>query len=130
MLYTYYITKYSLQLDSYKEYIPQSDLNQYVLDAGKVRDAINAVRGGGYVAQQGPYFPVYPASATSTDYAYSRNFIDSSKRKVFALAIETGKSFNPIHPENGEPIPTDGKLGITKEVSAGLIQFLIQRLTA
>jgi carboxypeptidase T len=114
--------------DSYKEYIPRSDLNRYLLDAGRVRDAINAVKGGAYAAIQGPTFPLYAASATSMDYAYSRNFVDSSKRKIFALSIETGKSFNIIRPENGQPAPTDGKWGITKEISAGLVQFLIQRL--
>ena len=113
--------------DTYKEYIPQTDLNRYVALAKGVRDAINAVKGGQYKSEQGVM--LYPASATSMDYAYSRKFVDPSKRKVMALALETGKAFNPIYPENGQPAPTDGKWGITKEISAGLIQFLSQRLT-
>lgn len=113
--------------DLYKEYIPQNDLNPYVIIAGKVRDAINTVRGGQYRAEQG--VTIYPASATSMDYAYSRNFVDPSKKKVFALAFETGKSFNPVDPENGQPVPPDGKWGITKEVSAGLIEF-VRRMPA
>ena len=113
--------------DMYNEYIPQNDLHDYLVVTGKVADSINSVRGGVYRAQQGPYSPIYPASATSMDYAYSRNFIDSKKTKIFAIAFETAKWFNPVTPETGETAPQDEKWQVTKEISAGLIEFLFQR---
>jgi murein tripeptide amidase MpaA len=110
--------------DSYKEYIPQNELNRYQFVAGKVADSINAVRDGEYRAIQGPTFPLYPASATSMDYAISRSIVNEKNTRIFALAFETAKSFNPLDPENGEP--KDDKWQITKEICAGLIEFMYQ----
>ena len=45
------------------------------------------------------------------------------------MAIETGRMFNPVNPENGVPVGQDEKWQITKEISAGLVEFLIQRNT-
>jgi hypothetical protein len=114
--------------DFYKEYILENELVRYRVVAGKVVDSINSVRGGVYRAQQGPYSPLYPASATSTDYAYSRNFVDSKKTKIFAIAMETAKAFNPLDPKPENPdLEPDDKWQISKEISAGLIEFLFQR---
>jgi hypothetical protein len=113
--------------DTYKEYIPQNDLDRYALVAGKMRDAIRSVRGRQYAAGPGAT-TIYPASATTMDYAYSRHF-GTSRRKVFAMALETGRMFNPVNPENGVQVGQDEKWQITKEISAALVQFLIQRNT-
>jgi hypothetical protein len=109
--------------DRYKEYIPQRHSDRYPFIATKVRDAINSVRSGQYTSGQGAVI-IYPASATATDYAYSRHFVDPGKTKVFSLGIETAKAFNPVFPENGAPTSPQEKWKITKEISAGLIEFL------
>lgn len=111
--------------DSYKEYIPENELYRYRVVAGKVVDSINAVRGGVYRAQQGPYYPVYPASATSSDYATSRGIINPDQTKIFALDFETAKAFDPMNPEDPDVDPDD-KWQITKEICAGLIEFMYQ----
>jgi murein tripeptide amidase MpaA len=113
--------------DTYKEYIPQNDLNRYAFVAGIMRDSIRSVRGRQYAAGPGAV-TIYPASATAMDYAYSRHF-DSTRKKVFAMALETGRMFNPVNPENGVQVGQDEKWQITKEISAALVQFLIQRNT-
>ncbi len=98
----------------YKEYIPQADLD-WLIDAGvKMRDAISAVRGRVYTVQQS--VQLYPTSGTSKDYAFSRHFVDASKRKVYAYTVETGLEFQPPYSE---------ALNIISEVSSGLIQFCL-----
>lgn len=103
----------------YKEYIPADDLDFMVQTGNKVRDAIAAVRGRVYTVEQAVM--LYPTSATSKDYAYSRHFVDAAKRQVIAYTIETGLEFQPPYSE---------ALNIISEVSAGLIQFSLSCLCA
>jgi len=103
----------------YKEYIPADDLNFMVNTGNKIRDAISAVRGRVYTVEPGVL--LYPTSGTSKDYAYSRHFVDASKRKVIAYTIETGTEFQPTHSEG---------LHIIDEVSSGLIQFCLNCICA
>jgi murein tripeptide amidase MpaA len=109
--------------DTYKEYIPQDDLNQFATVAERVKNVINSVRGSQYTAGNGAP-TIYPASATSMDYAYSRHIVDPANWKIMPLAIETGRMFNPVNPENGVQVPPDEKWLITKEISAGLVEYL------
>jgi Zinc carboxypeptidase len=121
----FYDGKRGYMTDSYQEYIRGNELVRYRFVAEKVRDAINDVRGNRYQAQQGPYFPIYPASGTSTDYAISRNFVSQKKTKIFAMAFETAMAFNPLDPYS--PMEEkDDKWKITKEICAGLIEFMYQ----
>ena len=56
----------------YGEYIPAPDLGRFTDMANRVHDAIAAVRGRSYTAEQG--FQLYGTSGASSDYAYSRLF--------------------------------------------------------
>src|SRR5712692_5235552 len=97
---------------AYNEYIPSSDLDWYSRTGNRMRDAIAAVRGRVYTVMQST--GLYPTSGTSDDYAYSRNFVDTGKRKVYAYTVETGREFQPPYAEG---------LNIIAEVSAGLVEF-------
>ncbi|HTD36736.1 MAG TPA: hypothetical protein VK669_04415 [Candidatus Limnocylindrales bacterium] len=57
---------------------------------------------------------LYPTSATSDDYSYSRTFVDATKTKVRAYTLETGTEFQPPYAE---------ALNIINEVKAGLVKF-------
>lgn len=96
----------------YKEYIGASDLHHFVQVGNRMRDAIGAVRGRVYTVE--PSVLLYPTSATSVDYAYSRHLVDATKRKVFSYTIETATEFQPVFSE---------ALEVMKEVQAGLIEF-------
>ncbi len=98
----------------YNEYILPSDLDWYTQTGNRMRDAIAAVRGRVYTAMQST--GLYPTTATSDDYAYSRNFVDGTKRKVFSYTVETGTEFQPPYAEG---------LNIISEVSAGLLEFCL-----
>jgi murein tripeptide amidase MpaA len=77
--------------DVYKEYIPQRHWDWFRSVGAKMRQAIAAVRGRTYSLIPGvDVYPTGGISGTSSDYAYSRHFVDARKRKVFAFALETG----------------------------------------
>ncbi|MDP8970340.1 MAG: M14 family metallopeptidase [Actinomycetota bacterium] len=101
----------------YREYIPEPDLDWYVDTGTKVRDAIAAVRGRSYTVQQG--VGLYPTSATSDDYAYSRHFVDAGRR-VYAYVFETAREFQPPQPEGAQVI---------EEGSAGLVELCLACVT-
>ena len=101
----------------YREYIPPGDLQAYITMGERVRDGIAAVRGHVYTVQQSP--ALYPTSGTTHDYAYSRYFIDTGRRRILGLTIETAREFQPADPE---------KDSVISEVSAGLMEFLLETL--
>jgi carboxypeptidase T len=96
----------------YREFIRKLDLDFFVKTADKMREATAAVRGRFYRAEQGVL--LYPYSATSSDWAYSRNYVNASLRKVFAFAYETAREFQP---------PMAEAQNVMAEVSAGLLHF-------
>src|SRR5262249_3951659 len=98
----------------YKEDIPQADRDWFVTTGNRVRDAVATVRGRVYTVEQGVL--LYPTSGTAHDYAYSRHFVDVTKRRVYAYTLETGQQFQPPYSE---------ALNIITEVSAGLIEFCV-----
>src|SRR6516162_782337 len=61
----------------YGEYIPQADLDWYTSTGDAVQAAIKAVRGTVYTMKQS--IGLYPTSATSDDYSYSRHFVDRAQ---------------------------------------------------
>jgi carboxypeptidase T len=101
----------------YGEYIPAPDLDWYTTTGDAVETAIQAVRGTAYTVKQS--IKLYPTSATSQDYSYSRNFADGKKPRVYAYTLETGTEFQPPYSE---------ALNIMTEVSSGLIQFCLECL--
>jgi murein tripeptide amidase MpaA len=96
----------------YREYMPQTDEGWFATTGKRMKDAIAAVRGRVYTVE--PSINLYPTSGTSKDYAYSRHFVDATKRKVFAYTVETGTEFQPPYSE---------ALNIISEVSSGLVEF-------
>ena len=101
----------------YLEYIDSKDLDWFVKTGKKISDGILSVRGTNYTVKQS--IGLYPTTATSDDYAYSRHIVDGSKARVYAYTLETGKEFQPPYSE---------ALNIIAETSAGLIQFCLECL--
>jgi carboxypeptidase T len=101
----------------YKEYIPAGDLHDYVGMAERIRDGIAAVRGRVYTAQQS--IALYPTTATTHDYAYSRHFVDTGRRRILGFTVETAREFQPADAE---------KNNVIKEVSAGLMECLLETI--
>jgi len=101
----------------YGEYIPQADLDWFTATGNAVETAIQAVRGAAYIVK--PSIGLYPTSATSQDYSYSRHFVDGTKSRVYAYTLETGTEFQPPYSE---------AINIITEVSSGLTQFCLECL--
>ena len=99
---------------TYREYIPEADLQWYAATADKVKAAIAAVRGRSYKPE--PSAGLYTTSATSTDYGYSRHFTDGAQRKVRTFSIETGREFQPPYAEG---------LQVMAEASAGIVELCL-----
>ena len=106
---------------SYKEYIPNTDLDNAVALANSIREGIEGVRGKRYTVQPG--FDLYATSGASDDYATSRRFSNSSDNKLLGLTIEWGErretdetSFHPPWTEMEK---------IVSDVSAGILQFCL-----
>ena len=109
-----------VESDAYNEFIRSDDLSTAVDLANTMRDAILAVRGSDYLVQ--PSFNLYPTAGTSTDYVYSRHFVDAGKQKVIGHALEWGRSSNPtpFHPAYTE------MQNIIEEVTAGLLAYCLR----
>jgi murein tripeptide amidase MpaA len=97
---------------TYKEYIPAGDESIARTLAQRVRDAIGAVRGKLYTAQQG--VDLYPTTGSSSDYAYARHRENPAKGRVYGFAIEWGTEFRPVWSEMAL---------IVQDVSAGLLEL-------
>jgi murein tripeptide amidase MpaA len=93
----------------YREYIPGNDATWYATYSARIRDAIAAVRGRVYTAEQSP--DLYPTSGTSDDYSFSRHFVDAAKRRVRGITIETGQEFQPAFPEASH-VMDEGAAGV------------------
>ena len=77
----------------YGEFVSTLDQNTAVSLAHRMNDALTAVRGKSYTVQQS--VGLYPTSATSDDYAFSRHIVNGLSRKVYAYTIEFGQEFVP-----------------------------------
>jgi hypothetical protein len=82
-----------------------------------MRDGIAAVRGHVYTVQQS--IALYPTSGTTHDYAYSRKFIDTGRRRILGFTLETAREFQPGDVE---------KDSVITETSAGLMECLLETL--
>lgn len=107
--------------DKYREYIPPEDRHALIRLGTIMRDAIQAARGRAYTLKQA--VGLYPTSGTSDDYAYSRSFLDSSKKTVLGYTIEWGPQRSSIpksfHPDYPDMVP------IIEEITAGLLAFCL-----
>lgn len=83
----------SLNDTLYGEFIPAQDKETIVKLADHMNSALAAVRGKNYTVQQS--VGLYPTSATSDDYVFSRHIVNGLNRKVYAYTIEFGEEFVP-----------------------------------
>jgi murein tripeptide amidase MpaA len=81
----------------YQEFIVSEEAAWHAQNADRIRDAIAAVRGRVYTAEQS--VGLYPTSGTADDYAFMRHLVDPNRRRVRAFTIETGTEFQPPFPE-------------------------------
>lgn len=84
--------------DTYGEFIFDFDYMKAVYIANRMRDALFTVRGKSYTVGQ-IFNQVGVSAGDSAPYVFSRHFIDSTRRKIFAYGIEWGQSFQPLPAE-------------------------------
>lgn len=100
--------------DGYSEFIPGDD-HSLALDLANVFSAgIQAVRGTAYTVKSS--YDLYPTAGTSTDYAYSRHFVDSGKKNIISYTLEWGTEFQPPYSE---------MQNIIQEITCGLLEFCL-----
>jgi murein tripeptide amidase MpaA len=109
----------------HQEYMWPRDQLRYQTVAGRVANAISAVRGNNGTT-----------TGTTSDYVYSRHIANPALRKTFAFAFETGpnlgdgrilESFQPADPE---PIKLDTKAGLVALIQQSVcaIEFIGETL--
>jgi len=103
-----------IEADAYGEYIPPGDLAAESCLVGRMRDALQAVRGITY--STGQSYDLYPTCGTATDYPYSRHFADPTKSKTLGFLIEWGTQFQP---------PWAEMENIILDVSSALVEFAV-----
>lgn len=97
----------------YREFISPTDEILAIGLAQRMNDALIAVRGGrGYIVQESS--GLYPTTATSSDYAFSRSFSDMDRPKIQGWTIEFGKEFIP---------PFSEMQNIIKQVGAAITEL-------
>jgi murein tripeptide amidase MpaA len=82
---------------AYREFIRAEDQSRLVQLAQAMNGAIRAVRGKSYFVQQA--VGLYPTSATSDDYSFSRQNVIPGARPVRSFTIEFGQQFVPPYAE-------------------------------
>ena len=106
---------------TYREYISAEDSFAVSTLARRVRDAVNAVRGGRYASIQSIYLNVggakwFPTSGASDDYSYSRHVAEPGASKVLGFTLEFGTEFFP---------PWSEMERIILDVNAGMVEFCL-----
>ncbi len=99
----------------YREFIATLDENTAVDLAHRMKDALAAVRGRNYIVQQA--VGLYPTSATSDDYAFSRHIVNGLNRKVYAYTIEFGQDADLFVP------PFSEMSNVIKDVCAAMTEL-------
>jgi murein tripeptide amidase MpaA len=122
----------------HQEFMPPGDQLRYQTVAGRIADAIRAVRGRNYVLKT--IYQVYngTTTGTSSDYVYSRHISNPALRKTFAFAFETGPNLGPgrdresFQPADPEPIKNDTKAGLVALIQQSIcaIEFIGETLQA
>ncbi|MFN0070490.1 MAG: M14 family metallopeptidase [Chloroflexota bacterium] len=82
---------------AYREFIPVADQAMLRTLAKNMNTALKTVRGRSYTVQQA--VGLYPTSATSDDYIFSRHRADPTKTKVYGFTVEFGTEFVPPYAE-------------------------------
>jgi len=98
----------------YQEYMNSDDSTSVRQLADRIISAVNLVGNGGYYAQQS-FTGLYPTTATSDDYAFSRHLVNPNQHKTYSYTFEYGGSdFFP---------PYDTMRGIIDEVNVGMLEL-------
>jgi murein tripeptide amidase MpaA len=96
----------------YGEYLHAADNAAIARLGTAVVAAANSTAGGYYELKQS-FGGIYPTSATSDDYAYSRHIADTTQRKAYSFTFEySGGDYFP---------PYDQMLGTRDEVNAAML---------
>jgi carboxypeptidase T len=82
---------------AYREFIPSADQAVITELASGMNAALSEVRGRRYSVDQA--VGLYPTSATSDDYTFSRHRVDPSRGKTYGFTIEFGQQFVPPYSE-------------------------------
>jgi carboxypeptidase T len=99
---------------NYGEYLGAADSIYIQQVGGRIAAAVNAVRDGGYESEPS-YSDLYPTSATSDDYAFSRHLVDPMESKTYAFTFEYGgNDFFPAYPD---------MLPVIDETNAAMLEF-------
>jgi carboxypeptidase T len=106
----------------FKEYIDSQDEKMLKNLANRMNYALERVRGRKYRVEQA--VGLYPTSATSDDYAFSRHIVNKTSQKTYGFTIEFGKE------ETGFIPPFSEMQNVIKEVSSALTEFCIAAATA
>ena len=77
--------------------MPSADQTAILGLAQSMNASLNAVRDKSYTVQQG--VKLYPTSATSKDYVFSRHLASAERGKVYGFTIEFGREFVPPYAE-------------------------------
>ncbi|MCI3930514.1 M14 family zinc carboxypeptidase [Streptomyces sp. AN091965] len=103
-----------LGVPGYREYITPRDLLRFTTVAGRVVEAIAAVRGRTYTPQTGR--ALYATTGTQSDYAYSRHIADPALHKTYGFTLETGPRVDTVedsfHPRDPTLVKRDAKAGV------------------
>jgi murein tripeptide amidase MpaA len=99
---------------AYREFIPTLDERTAVGLANRMHTALTAVRGKTYTVQQA--VGLYPTSATSDDYAFSRSIADALKGKVYAYTFEFSTEFVP---------PNAEMVNVVRDIAAALTELCV-----
>jgi carboxypeptidase T len=98
----------------YAEYISTADYSFVQQLSARVVGAANSVAGGMYRSQQS-FDDLYPTTATSDDYAFSRHLVNSTAGKAYGFTFEYG---------GGEFFPSYPQMLVTiDETNAAMLEF-------
>ncbi|KXJ86465.1 hypothetical protein Micbo1qcDRAFT_219488 [Microdochium bolleyi] len=110
----------------YKEYLPQSDLDDKIFAAERMADGIMASTGRNYTVMPSAF--LYPTSGASDDYAYSRHFVNPNLSKIHSYTLEFGfgneQASCPFYPNATE------YHNHIKEISATFMEFALAAVDA
>ena len=96
---------------AYREFMASADQAALVELAHGMNAALSEVRGTRYTVEQA--MGLYPTSATSDDYSFSRHLMDAARRKVYGFTVEFGQQFVPPYTEMRR-IMADVAAGLTE----------------
>ncbi|MCX5328965.1 MULTISPECIES: M14 family zinc carboxypeptidase [unclassified Streptomyces] len=112
-------------IPGYQEYITVRDQQRFETVAGRIVDAIAAVRGRAYTPQTGR--ALYATTGTQSDYAYSRHIANPALGKTYGFTFETGPRAATIedsfHPADPTLIKRDAKSGLMALAQQSICAF-------